>query len=100
MKVDIVIPVYNKSNYVIECLESVRRQTVPGINTIIVDDGSTDDSGKVINDYLLKYPNFKATYYNKMNGGLGSARNYGLKYVKSEYVFFLDPDDFLPLDAI
>lgn len=98
--VSIIIPVYNKSSLVEKCLLSVMKQTYKNIETIIIDDGSTDNSAIVIESFLKKNRDFKAKLYRKKNGGLASARNYGMNYIQGEFVFFLDPDDEIISNAI
>ena len=94
-KVSIIIPVYNVEKYIKKCLESLAKQTMQDFEVIIVNDGTKDDSEKVILDYKEKHPNMKIKYYKKENGGLASARNYGVKYAIGKYISFLDPDDYL-----
>ncbi len=98
MKVSVIVPVYNVEEYIEKCLESLVNQTLKDIEIIIVDDGSPDNSYKIISKYLKKYKNI--LYLKKENGGLSSARNYGLKYAKSDYIFFLDSDDFLKPNSL
>lgn len=98
-KVTIIIPVYNTEKYVIRCLDSIKDQKYEDIQVIIVNDGSTDNSEEIIIEYINKN-RFFAEYYKKDNGGLSSARNYGLKYVKGKYLLFLDSDDYLTSNAI
>ena len=93
-KLSLIIPVYNVEKYLERCLESVVNQTFKDIEIIIVNDGSTDNSKSIIEKYLKQYPE-KIKYYEKENGGLSSARNYGLKYATGEYVAFLDSDDYV-----
>ena len=98
-KVTIIIPVYNTEKYIIRCLDSIKNQKYENIQVIIINDGSTDNSEKIITEYINK-GSFHAEYYKKDNGGLSSARNYGLKYVRGEYLLFLDSDDYLTYNAI
>ena len=93
VKVSVIVPVYNVYNYLDKCLTSLVNQTLKEIEIIIVDDGSPDDSYKIIDKYAKKYQNIKA--YKKENGGLSSARNYGIKYATGEYIAFLDSDDYI-----
>lgn len=79
IKVSVIIPVYNVEKYIEKCLDSVVNQTIKDIEIIIVNDGSTDMSKEKINTYLQKYSE-KIKYLEKENGGLSSARNYGMKY--------------------
>lgn len=97
IKLSVVVPVYNVEDYLRECLDSLVSQTLKSIEVIIVNDGSTDNSQEIINDYVKKYPNFHC--YEKENGGLGDARNYALPYCTGEYITFLDSDDYVAPDA-
>ncbi len=97
-KVSVIIPVYNVENYLEECVQSVIKQTCGEIEIILVDDGSTDSSGKMCDDYAADDERIKVIH--KINGGLGSARNTGIEASKGEYLLFLDSDDFLDRDAI
>ena len=92
-KVSVIVPVYNVENYIERCLNSLVNQTLKDIEIIVVNDGSTDNSIKVINDFLDKYKNI--IYVEKKNGGLSDARNYGMKYAKGDYIAFLDTDDYV-----
>ena len=83
MKFSIIIPVYNVEKYIDRCLSSIVNQSYKNYEVIIVNDGTKDNSLKIIEKYTKKYDNF--TLYNKKNGGLSDARNYGLKYVKGDY---------------
>lgn len=91
--VSVIVPVYNVEKYIEKCLKSLVEQTLKNIEIIIVNDGSTDNSKKIISKFAEKYSNIK--YYEKTNGGLSSARNYGIKYANGEYVAFLDSDDYV-----
>ncbi len=92
-KVSVIVPVYNVEKYIEKCLDSLVNQTLEDIEIIIVNDGSKDDSVKIINKYLSKYKNI--VYVEKQNGGLSDARNYGMKYAKGDYIAFLDSDDYV-----
>lgn len=92
-KVSVIVPVYNVENYIEKCLTSLVNQTLKDIEIIVVNDGSKDNSKKIINDFLDKYKNI--VYVEKKNGGLSDARNYGMKYAKGDYVAFLDSDDYV-----
>lgn len=96
-KVSIVIPVYNVQKYIKKCLNSIRHQTYKNIEVILVDDGSTDNSGNICDVYSKKDSRFK-TYHIK-NGGPSKARNYGLDRVTGDYVTFVDSDDWLDKDV-
>ena len=80
-KLSVIIPVYNVENYIEKCLDSVINQTLQDIEIIIVNDGSTDSSKEKIEKYLKKYQD-KIEYLEKENGGLSSARNFGLPHAK------------------
>lgn len=92
-KVSVIVPVYNVERYIRKCLESLINQTLYDIEIIVVNDGSTDLSKNIIEEYTNQYSNVK--YYKKENGGLSDARNYGMKYATGEYIAFLDADDYI-----
>lgn len=94
-KVSIIIPVYNVEEYLERCLDSIVNQTLKDIEIIIVNDGSTDGSKEIIQKYTSEYKNI--VYLEKENGGLSSARNYGIPYAKGEYIGFVDSDDYVEL---
>ncbi|MFJ6920862.1 MAG: glycosyltransferase family 2 protein [Lactobacillus crispatus] len=96
--VSIVVPVYNVEKYLKKCIESLIDQTYQNIEILLVDDGSTDSSGKICDDYAKKY-SFVYSFH-KANSGLGFTRNYGLERINGEYVTFVDSDDYLGKDAI
>lgn len=96
-KLSIIVPVYNVEKYIERCLNTLVNQTLQDIEIIIVNDGSTDKSKEIIKKYLKKYSE-KIQYYEKENGGLSSARNFGLNYAKGEYIAFLDSDDYVELN--
>lgn len=93
-KVSVIVPVYNVEQYLKKCLDSLVRQTLSDIEIIVVNDGTKDHSQMIIDDYVKKYPNMIKSY-KKENGGLSSARNYGLQYASGEYIAFVDSDDFV-----
>lgn len=95
-KVSIVIPVYNVEKYLRECLDSVINQTLPDIEIICVNDGSTDKSQEIIEEYKKK--DNRMTLLTQSNCGAGVARNNGLNVVNGEYIAFLDGDDFYKND--
>lgn len=94
VKVSIIVPFYNVEKYIEKCLTSLVNQTLEEIEIILVNDGSKDNSIKVAKDFEQKYP-AKIRYYEKPNGGLGDARNFGIKFAKGEYIAFLDSDDYV-----
>lgn len=93
MKVSIVVPIYNVEKYIDKCLNSLVKsiKNYDNIEILLIDDGSTDNSKKKINEYDKKYSFIKAFYKN--NGGLSDARNYGLIKAIGDYVIFIDSDD-------
>ena len=91
MKVSVIIPVYNVEKYLRACLDSVVNQTLRDIEIICVDDGSTDGSGAILDEYAEKDSRVKAIH--QPNAGAGAARNVGLARATGEYLFFCDPDD-------
>lgn len=97
-KISVIIPVYNVEKYLCACVNSVINQTYKNLEIILVDDGSTDSSGAICDEYALKDERIKV--YHKSNGGLSSARNYGLDRMSGDYVFFLDSDDFISLQCL
>ena len=97
-KVSIIVPVYNVELYLEECIDSVINQTYENLEIIIVEDGSTDNSGMICDAYENK--DERITVIHKENGGLSSARNAGLDSATGEYIYFLDSDDYIEHNAI
>lgn len=93
IKVSLIIPVYNVEDYIERCLTSVVKQTLKDIEIIIVNDGSSDKSMEIVNRFDVKYANIYIV--NKVNGGLSSARNSGLKVASGKYIAFIDSDDYI-----
>ena len=85
-KISVIIPVYNVEKYLSKCLDSVVNQTLKDIEIIVVNDGSPDNSQKIIDDYTKKYKNIKS--FVKKNGGLSDARNFGIKKASGKYIAF------------
>nr|WP_304969906.1 glycosyltransferase [uncultured Schaedlerella sp.] len=98
MKYDIIIPIYNIQQELGKCLDSISRQTYGDFRAIMVDDGSTDQSPVIAKSYAAGDPRFE--YYRKENGGLSDARNFGIAKASSEYILFVDGDDFLEEHAL
>ena len=96
--ISVVIPAYNAGQFLDETLESVLSQTYENWECIIVNDGSTDNTESVAKKWCEKDSRFRLT--NKENGGLSSARNWGIKESKAEYIAFLDADDILTPDSL
>ena len=95
-KVSIVVPIYNVEKYLEKCLNTLINQTLSDIQIILVNDGASDDSGKIAKEFQKKYPE-KIIYLEKENGGLSDARNFGIPYATGEYIAFLDSDDYVEL---
>ncbi|MDO6758748.1 glycosyltransferase family 2 protein [Tamlana sp. 2_MG-2023] len=91
--ISIIIPCYNQGKYLNESLLSVYNQTYQNWECLIINDGSTDDSEKIAQEWVYKDDRFK--YFHKKNGGVSSARNFAIEKVKGNYIQFLDADDFL-----
>lgn len=93
MKVSVILPVYNVATYLHRAIESLLKQTLCDFEAIFIDDGSTDESLSLLRDYERIDPRIKA--YAKGNGGAASARNSGLTLAQGEFVYFMDPDDWI-----
>ena len=93
MKVSVIVPVYNVQDYLAKCIESIINQTFEDFELILIDDGSTDSSGKMCDDYALSDKRIKVIH--QKNGGLSAARNAGLDIAKGDYVIFVDSDDYI-----
>jgi glycosyltransferase involved in cell wall biosynthesis len=96
MKISVIVPVYNVENYLSRCVESIIKQTCTNLEIILVDDGSTDASGKMCDEYAQR--DNRITVIHKKNGGLSDARNAGLDIATGEYIGFVDSDDFIALN--
>ena len=90
-KISVIVPVFNVERYIHVCLEALIKQTYRNIEVLLVDDGSTDGSGKICDEYSLNYSFIKCIH--KINGGVSSARNVGLINAQGDYIAFVDPDD-------
>lgn len=93
MFISIVVPVYNVADYLHYAIDSLLKQTYQNFEVILVNDGSTDDSPRLCEDYAREYENIHV--FHKGNGGLSDARNFGVTKANSDWIFFLDPDDYL-----
>lgn len=94
MKLSIIVPVYNVEKYLAKCLDSLVGQTVQDYEIIVVNDGSPDNSQRIIDDYAARYPGLIVPMM-KENGGLSSARNLGMTVAKGEFIGFVDSDDWV-----
>ena len=93
-KISVIIPIFNVEKYIDKCLKSLVDQTLKDIEIIIVNDGSQDKSVEIVEKYMKENPK-KIKYFEKKNGGLSSARNFGIEYATGEYIAFLDSDDYV-----
>ncbi len=97
--ISVVVPIYNLSKFLPRCFESLLKQTIDNYEIILVDDGSTDDSGTLCDQYEDEYKEFVRCIH-KSNGGLSSARNVGIDVAKGKYIIFPDPDDWVEPDYL
>ena len=93
-KISVIVPVYNTEKYIKKCLNSILVQKNVDYEIIVVNDGSTDNSAEIIKEYEKKYTN-KIKYFEKQNGGLSDARNYGICKATGDYLCFVDSDDYI-----
>ena len=96
IKFSLIIPAYNIENYIVKCITSILNQNYYNYEIIVVNDGSTDDTVKI----LENIKNNKIKIINKKNGGLSSARNEGLRHVTGDYIWFVDGDDYIEKNAL
>ena len=97
-KISVIIPVYNVEPYLRECLDSVVNQTLRDIEIICVNDGSTDNSGAILAEYKVR--DKRIIVIMQENRGLSAARNVGIDAAKGKYIYFIDSDDYIDLDAL
>lgn len=97
ISVSVIVPIYNVRDSLSKTIDSLLNQDLESIEIILIDDGSTDGSSIISRLYQDKYPDI-ISYYRKSNGGLSSARNYGLQFARGEFVAFLDSDDYVDHD--
>lgn len=95
--VSVIVPVYRTEPYLRRCVDSLLAQTLTDIEIIVVNDGSPDNSQRIIDEYQEKHKG-KVKGYSKANGGLGSARNFGIEAAAGEYIGFVDSDDYVRPD--
>lgn len=96
--VSVIIPVYNTDQYVSVCIDSILRQTLRNIEIICIDDGSTDNSSMILDEYERKHAHVRV--YHQANQGLSAARNVGMQHARGRYVYFMDSDDLLKDHAL
>lgn len=91
LKISVIVPVYNVEQYLSRCIDSILAQTFTNFELLLIDDGSTDGSGKICDEYSVKDSRIRV--FHKENGGVSSARNLGLRKFTGDYVVFADSDD-------
>ena len=96
--ISVIVPVYNVEKYIKECLNSIIKQTYKKLQIILIDDGSTDNSGEICDSYQAKDDRINVIH--KENGGLSDARNKGLEIAEGDYLAFVDSDDFIAEDYV
>lgn len=97
-KISVIVPVYNVEKYIEECISSIMRQTFDNLEIILVDDGSTDNSGKICDELAKK--DLRINVIHQSNQGLSAARNTGLKHAMGDYISFIDSDDYIHIDML
>lgn len=98
LAISIIVPIYNMENLMCKCIDSILAQTLEDFELLLVDDGSTDGSPRICDEYLSKDSRIRV--FHKQNGGLSDARNYGLKQAKGIYSIFADPDDWVSPEGL
>lgn len=96
MLISVIVPVYNVEKYLRRCVESIMSQTYKEIEILLIDDGSTDDSGRICDDLAIK--DRRIHVFHKENGGVSSARNLGIERACGDYICFVDSDDWIDID--
>lgn len=91
--ISIIVPVYNLETYLRKCIESIQKQTYTNLEIIIIDDGSTDNSPGICDELAEKDSRIKV--FHKLNGGISSARNFGISVTSGDYILFVDSDDYI-----
>ena len=98
-EISVIVPVYNVEKYLYKCVRSLLNQKFAyNYEIILVNDGSTDSSGNIADKYAMEHSMLKVLH--KKNGGLSSARNYGLRYARGKYITFVDSDDYVSDDYL
>lgn len=98
VKVSVIVPIYNVEEYINKCIDSILNQTFKEFELILVDDGSTDNSGNICDTY--KSIDDRVRVIHKDNGGLSDARNFGIEAATGEFLYFIDGDDFIHEDTL
>ncbi|MGM0302693.1 hypothetical protein IGI66_002315 [Enterococcus sp. AZ048] len=96
--ISIIVPAFNVETYISKCIDSILKQTYKNIELIIINDGSTDDTGEIIKK--KSYEDDRIKVFNQMNSGVSSARNKGIETSSGKFILFVDPDDWIESDAV
>lgn len=96
--ISVIVPIYNVKPYLKQCLESILHQTYPLLEILLIDDGSTDGSGEIADEYALKDKRIKVVH--QQNAGLSAARNSGIREATGTYYLFVDSDDYIKEDMV
>ncbi len=97
-KISVIVPIYNVAPFLGECIESILNQDYKNIEVLLIDDGSTDESGMISDEYALVDKRIKV--FHKENGGISDTRNFGIKKAIGKYISFVDPDDYISRDFL
>ena len=92
IEISVIIPVYNSEKYIVKCLDSLEVQSMKDIEVILINDGSTDQTKELIEEYQRTH-NLKIRLYSRENAGQAAARNFGVLQAQGNYIAFLDSDD-------
>lgn len=98
-ELSVIVPIYNVEQYLRQCLESLVEQDDLNMEVLCINDGSLDHSQEIVDEFVRKYPDLFVSYI-KENGGLGDARNYGVKKATGDYLLFMDSDDFYEKNSL
>ena len=96
--VSVIVPVYNTENYIGRCINSILQQSYSFFELLLIDDGSSDDSGLIVEEYAKK--DSRIHVFHQVNAGVSAARNLGIKEAHGEYVTFIDSDDYINKDCL
>lgn len=96
--ISVIVPVYNAEKYIYRCIDSILLQSFHDFEILLIDDGSTDNSGKICDEYALKDSRIKV--FHKKNGGVSSARQFGIEKASGEYTIHIDSDDWIDADML
>ena len=91
--ISVIVPVYNVEQYLEKCVDSIKNQSYPHLEILLIDDGATDSSGQLCD--TLAETDSRIKVFHKANGGLSDARNYGLQHASGAFILFLDSDDYI-----